>query len=110
MADILPIPIGRGSARAVFGDECACADCSGVQPGDDAAGPLLSMWVITQNPSDFPGQFVAREWLIGAGVTAATLNHRVAATLEDIRDLVPPGLAHLPRSPSDDPVIVESWI
>lgn len=70
----------------------------------------LSMWVITQNPSDFPGKFVAREWLVGAGCQAATLNHHVADTLDGVRAMLPVGLVVLPRDPSDDAVIVESWI
>lgn len=70
----------------------------------------LSMWVVTQNPTDFPGKFVAREWLIGAGCQAATLNHHVADTLDHVRSMLPPELCRLPRDPSDDPVIVESWI
>ncbi|CAM8631602.1 hypothetical protein [Sphingobium cupriresistens] len=70
----------------------------------------LSMWVITENPTDFPGQFVAREWLLGNGVHAVTDNHHVAPTLDDVRDLLPPFLHRLARDPNDDPVIVESWI
>ena len=32
----------------------------------------LTMWVITQNPSDHPGQFVARQWIIGGNGNSAT--------------------------------------
>lgn len=70
----------------------------------------LSMWVVTENPTDFPGQFVAREWLIGSGCRAVTANHHVAATLAEVRDMLPPLLHRLPRDPKDDPVIVECWI
>lgn len=69
----------------------------------------LSMWVVTQNPTDYPGQFVAREWLIGGDVLGATLNHHVADTLDDVRDLIPPGLVQVDRHPKDDPAIVECW-
>lgn len=68
------------------------------------------MWVITENPSDFPGKFVARKWLIGPGVRAVTDEHHVAESLSDVRCSLPAGLARVPRDPTDDSVIVESWI
>ena len=71
---------------------------------------LLPHWVITENPSDFPGQFVARKWLIGSGTTAATTEIFTGKTLDEVRDLLPAHLVKLPRDPNDDPVIVESWI
>lgn len=70
----------------------------------------MSMWVITQNPADFPGKFVAREHLIGVGMTRATANHHVADSLVDVRQALPPGLYRLKPSRADDPVIVESWL
>lgn len=70
----------------------------------------LSMWVITENPTDFPGQFVARQWLIGRGLTAVTDNHHVADTLEAVRAMLPEGLFHQARNPADVSVIVECWI
>lgn len=69
----------------------------------------LSMWVVTRNPTDYPGQFVAREWLIGGEALGATLNHHVADTLDDVRDMIPPGLVQVDRHPKDAPVIVECW-
>lgn len=74
------------------------------------ADPILPMWTITENPTDFPGKFVARKWLIEAGAMAVTDEHHVADTLFAVRDLLPPHLVRLPRDPNDDPVIVESWI
>ena len=71
---------------------------------------LLGMWAITHNPSDHPGKFVARKWLIGIGTMAATADHHVADTLDAVRDKLPRDLIPIPRHPSDDPVIVESWI
>lgn len=71
---------------------------------------ILTFWVIYQNPRDFPGKFVlrpqdtSREGIRPWSV-AQTFDSLVAA-----RAAVPPGLWHLPRDPSDDPVIVESWI
>lgn len=70
----------------------------------------LSMWVITGNPSDFPGKFVARKHVIGRGFTRATQLHHVADSLDEARTHVPAGLFRLKRQPHDDPAIVESWI
>ena len=70
----------------------------------------LTMWVITQNPSDHPGQFVARQWIIGGNGNSATAEHHVADTLDQVRAMLPPFLTMIPRDPRDDRVIVESWI
>ena len=72
----------------------------------------LHMWVITENPSDYPGKFVVRRRMTTAdgkqyvvfGPTA------VVDTLEEARAAVPPGTVCFHRDPSDDPVIVETWM
>lgn len=66
----------------------------------------LPIWVIYQNPTDRPGLFVARKWLLDK----ATEELFEATTLQMVRDQLPTGLTCLPRSPMDDPVIVESWV
>lgn len=70
------------------------------------------MWVICDHPTDVPEPFgfTIREWKVTAA--GATSESRVdfAMTLEDARKRVPAGLYCLPRSPDDDPVIVETWI
>ncbi|MCE7797886.1 hypothetical protein LWE61_15150 [Sphingobium sufflavum] len=76
----------------------------------DAASDPLSMWVVTENPSDFPGKFVARLWFVTAGAMATTEYYHVSATLEGVRELLPPGLACIQRSPGDEPTIVEIWL
>lgn len=71
------------------------------------AGDLL-VWTIYEKPKDFPGVFVARPYSSRAGAPCDFV--MVAATLEAVRDLLPPGLCRMPRQPGDDPVIVETWI
>jgi hypothetical protein len=71
---------------------------------------VLSLWVITENPSDYPGQFVAREWHIGQNINAPTPRCHVAGTLDEVRAKLPPFLTRLPPDPRDDRVIVETWI
>ena len=66
----------------------------------------LSMWVIYENPKDFPDKFVARMFINDK----PTGNIYVGDTLEDVRKIIPQGLALLPRFPQDDPKMVEVWL
>ncbi len=70
----------------------------------------LEMFVIYFNPKDFPNLFVVRRWTVDGGRPLPTPDHWIANSLDDARGLVPYGLVPLARDPSDDPVIVESWI
>ena len=66
----------------------------------------LTLWVVYEHPKDFPDEFVARRF-VGDSATSDVLR---APTLAKLRAQLPPDLIYLPRDPSDDPVIVESWI
>lgn len=77
---------------------------------DETDTASLTMWVITANPSDFPGQFVARQWMIHSNRSTPTSEHHVADTLDAVRAMLPPFLTMLPADPRDDRVIVETWI
>lgn len=74
----------------------------------------LSMFVITTGTKDYGERFVVREHRIGAeGVKVAAFPLAVVDTLESARVALhrsQPGLVCLGRDPSDDPVIVESWL
>lgn len=73
----------------------------------------LALWVICNHPSDVPEPFgfTVREWEVTpAGAATGDSRVQFAMTLEDARNLVPAGLYCLPRSPDDDPVIVETWL
>lgn len=65
--------------------------------------PMISIY---EHPSDFPDNYVARLFDIGA----PTAYIAVASALEDLRRIMPDNLICLPRFPDDDPVIVECWI
>jgi len=69
----------------------------------------LQMWVITENPADYPGRFVARLALITSGEVIHTATHHTANSLQAIRALIPQGLIRFDRHPTDPPVVVESW-
>jgi hypothetical protein len=74
------------------------------------ADDALALWTVYDHPSDFPDRFVARLSLISRTGTVVTNETVSAATLEELRDRLPPGLHRLDRDPSDDPVIVETWL
>ncbi|MDB5840846.1 MAG: hypothetical protein JWQ23_2798 [Herminiimonas sp.] len=66
----------------------------------------VSVWVVYEEPPDFPNQYVARRYR-GYVETGEFV---VGDTLVDVRSKLPPGLMKLERSAHDDPVIRESWI
>lgn len=70
----------------------------------------LPHWVVYGDRTPkHPGFFAARLWLAlpKAVPTNAVLR---AGTLAEIRAFLPPGLTCMPRSPKDDPDIVETWM
>jgi hypothetical protein len=70
----------------------------------------LYVWTIYNHPRDFPNSYVARKFSTRGGATP-TKDIIVSPTLSDLRfQLKRMGLTCLPRSPGDEPQIVESWI
>lgn len=65
----------------------------------------LPMWTIYDHPRDYPHCYVARLF-INDRPSNAVMTH---ATLQGLRAQLPPGLFRMPRTPEDDPVIVETW-
>lgn len=74
------------------------------------ADDLLALWVVYESPKDFPGEYVARRWLVQRGGAFPTDVHVRAPTLDGVRSLLPVGLFRMNRSPADEPQIVETWI
>ena len=70
----------------------------------------LAIWVVTKNPADFPGKYVARESKIRADGVHSMANHVLGDTLEEVREKLPRGLHRMARFAEDDPVIVEVWL
>ena len=72
---------------------------------------IVEMFVIYEHAHDYPNnRFVVRRWWISGPDPEPTEDCRIAFSLRDIRDLVPPGCVCLTRCPGDDPCIVEVWI
>lgn len=74
----------------------------------------LSVWtVFNDQTKDFPGVYICRRFeSFGSPVPHVVPCEVVATgkTLEEVRDKLPEGLYCLPRSESDDPNIIETWI
>jgi hypothetical protein len=69
----------------------------------------LSIWTVYQRPADFPTKFVARRWLASEALVE-TDDVLLDDTLDALRNRLPPGLFQMPRAPSDDPSIIETWL
>jgi hypothetical protein len=71
----------------------------------------LVMWTVYESSRDYPGRFVARKWEIRQGVSEPIPTPEVAVgeSLDAVRKAIPGGLYRQPRSPDDDPKIVEVW-
>jgi hypothetical protein len=72
---------------------------------------VLPVFVIYENPSDFPGRFVVRVQRVSNGFVVPARDLLAnCSDLAEARRCLPPGLVRMPRHPEDDPVIVETWI
>lgn len=74
---------------------------------------VLQMWTVYDHPTDYPHDFVARRWDVGGGGGGEPVKTDIVMTakfLDDLRDMLPPGLYCLPRLDDDDPKIVETWL
>ena len=69
----------------------------------------LIIWTVYDHPLDQPNHWVVRRWRIELG-SKVPLNSKKFDSLVEARDWIPAGLVRMPRMPSDDPVIVESWM
>jgi len=72
------------------------------------------MWVVTYNPSDFPGLYVVRKFLLSKAEDGTVANDPTsdcwsAETIDAVREKIPDGHTCVPRRPHYDPVIVEVW-
>ena len=71
----------------------------------------MGMWVICKNPSDYPGFYTARIYVLHEGkIVHPSGSLFFSHNLKGIRAKLPPGLNRVERSEEDDPVVIESWI
>lgn len=74
------------------------------------ASSSLKTYCITYNPSDHPGKYCCR--ILEATAKGVFPKELIAVedTLDACRVKIPEGLICLGRHPTDDPVIVETWM
>lgn len=70
----------------------------------------ITVWIISFNPSDFPGLYVVRPHLVGSGWTIPAQFCATFKNIHDARAYVPKPCTYMERDPRDDAVIVESWV
>lgn len=70
---------------------------------------MLEIWVIYENPTDYPGWWVVRRRCVGNGETVIDPAAILCYSLDQARSVIPQGLVCFPRDQNDDPVIVETW-
>lgn len=71
----------------------------------------LPLWVIYNHPTDFPDQYVARKHVASSTGVQPTDLVLTSTDLDELRTtLRNQGLIQVPRSDTDDPVIVETWL
>jgi hypothetical protein len=70
----------------------------------------ISMWTIYENPTDHPGDFVARRWHGSSIRMEPTTDVFTGATLDGVRQQLPQGLYNIGRKHGDEPQIVEVWV
>jgi hypothetical protein len=72
---------------------------------------VYEMWTIYDHPKDHPGFFVARKWRYDITPPQPTNEIILSRTIERLREkMIDAGLARITRHPTDDNVIVETWV
>lgn len=72
----------------------------------------MPLFVVYENPEDFPGKYVVRLWQINRSIkkTLPTPYCVVKDTVEEARKAIPHNLYRFGRDSCDDPVVIETWI
>jgi hypothetical protein len=74
-------------------------------------GDVLRMWTLYENPADFPGMFVLREWALTEGEPRPLPGVFISPRPEPLRaQMQAQGLFRIPGAYLDEPQIVETWI
>lgn len=68
--------------------------------------PSIPMVVLYENPSDFPGKFVARLWFLNRPTPYAIIKD----TLKELEEEIPHAMIPLNTHFTDDPVIIQTYI
>ena len=79
------------------------------------AVPRLPLWfkIDTKHPNDYPGDYVARKFVITEDFYRSSKESISSRSLRDVRNVLRslyPGLIQLKRPPDDEPYLVEVWL
>lgn len=71
----------------------------------------MQQFVVYKNPTDYPGKFVVRRFVISLGAfTADPVPLIVCENIEEARESIPEWAAMICRDPNDAPAIQEVWL
>ena len=71
------------------------------------------MWTVCKLPKGYPGEYVARKFVITEDFYEHSNESISSRSLRDVRNVLRslyPGLIQLKRPPDDEPHIVEVWL
>lgn len=70
----------------------------------------MEIWVVYENPSDYPGKYVLRRQTAEKGSISKDSECVVKDSYEELIEHIPQGKTRINRDLQDDPVIMETWI
>jgi hypothetical protein len=73
----------------------------------------LVIWTVYKHPNDYPGDYVARKFVITEDFYRSSKESISSRSLRDVRNVLRslyPGLIQLKRPPDDEPYLVEVWL
>jgi hypothetical protein len=73
----------------------------------------LVMWTVYKHPNDYPGEYVAKKFVIAEDSYQCSKESISSRSLRDVRNVLRslyPRLIQLNRPPDDEPHIVEVWL
>ena len=74
-------------------------------------GSVMTTWTIYKKPRDYPKGYVLRaSFVMPRGEVWSDVVAWYAADAAPLRAMVPPGLARFMPGPTDDAVILETWL
>jgi hypothetical protein len=79
---------------------------------EERVTPLV-MWTVYKHPQDYPGEYVARKFVITEDFYGPNNESISSRSLRDVRSVLRSlyrGLIQLQLSPDDEPHVVEIWL
>lgn len=71
---------------------------------------ILKTYTVFYSPTDFPQQYVIREFHVSAGTIIPKDIIAIGNSIDEVRAKLPQGLLRIIKSECDLPSIVEMWI